>query len=454
MSRGICTVILCFGLVLSASSLQGSQASDRRAPAQRVAAASDAKEVFTYLLKGMVPPGPSSKLVGLLMENDESLWEELESDHIRSLEASFDTESLEELAEFFESSTGRAWNSALPELVRIQYTRSTADQRAPEPSVEEGSPLARLVKIFELEGESTAYLSRSFRKRQLKKLADFFEGSLGQRWLKTSEEFQEKMLKDLGAGSIMHRFAVLGCVVAVAAPNLNAALESGGIEEAEMTADSLRPLLGFLAPIESLCSCGLGKLVEQLGPEAFVKLQNGEEEAAVAFRGIIESGDCIPSELRASATNAVAKRVVAEIREIGIAMMMWLTDRISSADPDYQSPIPGSEEGWLMTPREGGAPVFFSRVSAHDLERLLVPEYLAELTRTDPWGNEYEFAISDDLLAEHTLSIRSPGKDGVFEEGAYESGGFSVEGSGLDADFLWADGYFVRWPEIGGVRLP
>lgn len=435
MAKKLRTLSLCLGLLISASTLQGSQSSDQRTPAQRLVAAADTQEMFKLLLKMMFPPGPTSKVVDVLVENDGSLWDDFEAEYVRSLEASLDAGTLTEVAAFFESPSGRAWSEALGEV--LQHPLTTPDNQTSEFSGGERSPLARLLRIFEFDGDLAEIVSRSLSRRQLRKVAKFYESPLGQQWLRTSGEIHEELLNDFGSNSIRRRFAVKVCVAAIVAPNLNTALQSAGVDEADLTTDTLGPLLGLITSFESMCNCGIGRLFEQLGPVAFRKLQE--------VQAIFESGDCIPSELQLLAATVHAKQAIIEIRNIGIAMTMWLADQVSSPNPTFESPLRASKEGWFMTPEEGNERVFFSRVSVFDLEQLLVPKYLAELPRTDGWGHEYEFAINHDLLADYTLSIRSPGRDGVFEKGAYEIGSFSVED---DRDLVWADGYFVMWPEI------
>jgi len=43
------------------------------------------------------------------------------------------------------------------------------------------------------------------------------------------------------------------------------------------------------------------------------------------------------------------------------------------------------------------------------------------------------------------MMIRSPGRDGVFSAADYDVSSFTP--SDFDQDIVWADGFFIRWPE-------
>jgi hypothetical protein len=49
------------------------------------------------------------------------------------------------------------------------------------------------------------------------------------------------------------------------------------------------------------------------------------------------------------------------------------------------------------------------------------------------------------VLNERVMSIRSPGRDGVFSGDRYDVSGFAPEDQG--EDLVWVDGFFARWPE-------
>jgi hypothetical protein len=71
---------------------------------------------------------------------------------------------------------------------------------------------------------------------------------------------------------------------------------------------------------------------------------------------------------------------------------------------------------------------------------------MQELPKTDAWGHAYEYYVdSENPLAQTVMLIRSPGRDGKFSGSVYQVGSF--EPGSFDEDIVWADGFFVRWPE-------
>ncbi len=51
----------------------------------------------------------------------------------------------------------------------------------------------------------------------------------------------------------------------------------------------------------------------------------------------------------------------------------------------------------------------------------------------------------DDPTARHVILVRRPGKDGKFSGSTYEAGSFDPDD--VDQDIVWADGFFIKWPE-------
>ena len=132
------------------------------------------------------------------------------------------------------------------------------------------------------------------------------------------------------------------------------------------------------------------------------------------------------------------------MRNVGTAMMSWLTDQIVDLPGDYYTASDAP-----VTPKQP-EPLDWSdcpSVSAEELEALLVPTYLLELPREDGWGNELEFCLERHDYSRSTLvvGIRSCGRDGVCQRADYVAGSF--EALDFDEDLVWADGFFVRWPK-------
>jgi hypothetical protein len=123
-------------------------------------------------------------------------------------------------------------------------------------------------------------------------------------------------------------------------------------------------------------------------------------------------------------------QTVADMRDLGTAMFSWLTDQLSAG-------AAGEQEVDIQ---------LYPYISGADLERLLVPQYLERVPKLDGWGNPFEVRLSvQDLLAQQVLSIRSAGRDGQYSTSLYKTGSF--EPVDYDQDIVWADGFFVRWPQ-------
>jgi hypothetical protein len=135
-------------------------------------------------------------------------------------------------------------------------------------------------------------------------------------------------------------------------------------------------------------------------------------------------------------------QTVADIRNIGTAMYTWRLDQIGD-DAAEEQYVDHAQESDLAD---------YSVISAEELKDLLVPEYIARIPEKDGWGNPYEFRLNVSYaLSQRVMMIRSAGRDG-----AYSASRYSVHGSdpeSYDEDLVWADGFFVRWPERGTREL-
>ena len=156
----------------------------------------------------------------------------------------------------------------------------------------------------------------------------------------------------------------------------------------------------------------------------------------VAIIGII-AAILIPNLLDAL-QKAKQKRTMADMRDIGIKWFSWLTDQIGAASA-------GAQKISYST--------LFDRLRA-DGSTFAIPE-------TDGWGTPYCFC--EDAKTNQILII-SAGSDGIFDPPPPCDplrGGTSSAATGGTAgyqreaflatdyahDIVWADGFFVQWPE-------
>jgi len=77
---------------------------------------------------------------------------------------------------------------------------------------------------------------------------------------------------------------------------------------------------------------------------------------------------------------------------------------------------------------------------------MLVPTYVKVISRTDAWGNVWEFGTDAAVgsgKAANLYAVRSAGRDGIFSGTTYAGGGTTS----FDCDIVYASGGFVQWPE-------
>lgn len=125
------------------------------------------------------------------------------------------------------------------------------------------------------------------------------------------------------------------------------------------------------------------------------------------------------------------RRTMAEMDGLGKVMMSFITDQAAAGAAgasgsvdmgDYPGPVPHS-----------------------DLEELLVPQYTQELMKRDGWKNPFDIYLDESATGAHLAAVRSPGRGGTFSADSYSVSPFAP--TDFNQDLVWADGYFVRWPE-------
>jgi prepilin-type N-terminal cleavage/methylation domain-containing protein len=155
----------------------------------------------------------------------------------------------------------------------------------------------------------------------------------------------------------------------------------------------------------------------------------------VAIIGII-AAILIPNLLDAL-QKAKQKRTVSDLRNAGTAWMSWLTDQVGAASAGSQKTYPASR---LQSKQ-------YSEVYAY-LHPNSTFFYMQEVPELDGWRYNIQFAHAANLLDSSVLMIGAPCRDNTF------SPGFLVDrpinpfiATDYDQDIVWADGYFVAWPE-------
>lgn len=133
-----------------------------------------------------------------------------------------------------------------------------------------------------------------------------------------------------------------------------------------------------------------------------------------------------------SLNKAKQKRTMADMHDVGKAMMSWLTGEVGAA-------AAGAGAGTLTLAEYGES------LEVDDLRALLIPDFIPHVPDRDAWGHAYDYHLKiDDLLSGRVMLIRSPGADGVFAGSTYTFEPFIA--TAYREDIVWADGLFVRWP--------
>lgn len=135
------------------------------------------------------------------------------------------------------------------------------------------------------------------------------------------------------------------------------------------------------------------------------------------------------------------KRTMADVRLAGSAWFSWLSDQYGAA-----AAAGAGQTVYTMPPADFG--------SFQDIEAVLVPAYIQELPQTDAWQNALVYcgqAPANLLATQNAMAIGSAGRDGDAAQAACNAqvnvGGFNP--TDYDQDLVWADGYFIRYPQHG-----
>jgi type II secretion system protein G len=149
----------------------------------------------------------------------------------------------------------------------------------------------------------------------------------------------------------------------------------------------------------------------------------------VAIIGII-AALLIPNFLDAL-QKAKQKRTVADLRNVGTAEMSWLTDQIAAAAAG------AAATQFKLTP--------YNAVNASFVEGKLVAQYIQQVPQKDGWKTQIDYYMTTNFSLAQLIALRSYGQKGAQDSVPYTTGAF--EPTDYEQDIVWADGFFVRWPQ-------
>ena len=136
------------------------------------------------------------------------------------------------------------------------------------------------------------------------------------------------------------------------------------------------------------------------------------------------------------------ERTMADIRLAATATMAWLTDQASAA-------AAGGLTWELPDEAPRSLPSYSTAEYDHEkIRAVLEGAYLAALPKYDGWDHPYSYRLNlTDPLSRHLVAIISLGSDGEpnHRDFIYSAGRFAA--TDYEQDLVWADGFFIRWPE-------
>jgi type IV pilus assembly protein PilA len=151
----------------------------------------------------------------------------------------------------------------------------------------------------------------------------------------------------------------------------------------------------------------------------------------IAIIGII-AALLIPNFLDAL-QKAKQKRTVADVRNTGTAMFSWLTDQVGAAAAGASA-------------SDVSLSSYDTALDAADMNSILVPMYMQEVPNVDGWKMPYEYYLKTAApLDPQVMAIRSFGRNQSEDGDPYSVTSFDP--TDYDQDIVWADGFFVRWPQ-------
>ncbi|HEX9940456.1 MAG TPA: prepilin-type N-terminal cleavage/methylation domain-containing protein [Thermoanaerobaculia bacterium] len=132
---------------------------------------------------------------------------------------------------------------------------------------------------------------------------------------------------------------------------------------------------------------------------------------------------------------AKQKRTMAEMRITGGAMFAWMTDNWGA-----------TAAGQAAAPEEIALADFGSEQTPQAVAAVLIPQYAEWIPQRDAWKHPLHYWLNTGaVISRNVLAVASGGGDGDCACDAYTTGAF--EPTDYDQDIVWADGFFVRWPQ-------
>ncbi|MEA2600869.1 MAG: hypothetical protein QOF89_1861 [Acidobacteriota bacterium] len=128
------------------------------------------------------------------------------------------------------------------------------------------------------------------------------------------------------------------------------------------------------------------------------------------------------------------KRTVADMRITGTAMFSWLSDQVGAAAAGATATSIDLDTDYPTV------------ATVTQLRAILVPQYIQHVAELDGWKTPYQYYLdTSQVQKQRVMAIASGGRDRSTASGVYTVGGFDP--TDYDQDVIWADGFFVRWPQ-------
>ncbi len=139
-----------------------------------------------------------------------------------------------------------------------------------------------------------------------------------------------------------------------------------------------------------------------------------------------------PKPIKSDETKRLEK-TVSLLKYLGLGLQEYARDTLRTKGDQSGTTRPEDILRQLSSRQDGYAPYEKVRQALHPSEDFF---YMAEVPRTDAWGNPIEVWIESAKFPGYSMLIRSPGKNGVFEGGSYPLG--TVAKDWYNTDLVWA----------------